>query len=356
MSYQREFPKHLRLGVVGVGSHCYRNILPALHHLPVKLEAFCDLNAEQLACTAREYGVARCHGSLTEMIATGGLDAVLICVGPGQHPTLAIEAFRAGLHVWTEKPPSVRAAEVEHMIAARGDRIGAVGFKKGFTQGVAKAREFFVDGRYAPIRSILGVYPMDVPADGATILETRKVTNWLSNGCHPLSFFVAVGGPVRAVTTFRGKEGGGACVLEFESGAIGNLHLASGAQCTQPLEHYMVAGKDAHLTVDDVVRVSLHRGIPFRYGRTAEFSPPGDDSGTVVWAPQNMLGTLENKTEFTHGTYHELLDFCQRALGEKQADNSLANPGSLETALHLMHLYEAALLSDGNRIEITTIC
>ena len=31
MSYQREFERVLRVGVVGLGSHSYRNIMPALH-------------------------------------------------------------------------------------------------------------------------------------------------------------------------------------------------------------------------------------------------------------------------------------------------------------------------------------
>jgi hypothetical protein len=59
--------------------------------------------------------------------------------------------------------------------------------------------------------------------------------------------------------THRGKHGGGAFILEYESGAIGNLHLAHGRT-------------------------------------TTSFVPPGEDSGTVVWEPQNMLGTLENKS------------------------------------------------------------
>ena len=37
MSYQREFEQRLNVAVVGVGSHGYRNILPALHYLPVRL-------------------------------------------------------------------------------------------------------------------------------------------------------------------------------------------------------------------------------------------------------------------------------------------------------------------------------
>ncbi|MBC8008476.1 MAG: Gfo/Idh/MocA family oxidoreductase [Burkholderiales bacterium] len=352
MSYQRDFPQRLRVAVIGVGSHSYRNILPTLHHLPVQLVALCDLNLDLVSRTAAEYGVAGCYTETAAMYAAEKLDAVFICVGPAQHPALAIEAFQAGVHVWMEKPPGARASDVEDMLRHRGDCVGVVGFKKAFMPATTKARELFVTGPYAPVRTLLGVYPMDIPADGATVLAERKFQNWLANGCHPLAFLIAVGGPVAAVTTHRSKLGGGALVLEYTSGAIGNLHLAEGGNNSQPMEHYAVFGQGAHLTIDNVSRVALHRGIPFDYGRTTSFVPPGEASGTVVWEPQAMLGTLENKSAFTQGTFEEMHTFCQLALGEIPADNVATNPASLEFALHLMRVYEAALLSTGDRVSV----
>ncbi|MBC8039065.1 MAG: Gfo/Idh/MocA family oxidoreductase, partial [Opitutaceae bacterium] len=82
MSYQRDFPQRLRVAVIGVGSHSYRNILPTLHHLPVKLVALCDLNLDLVRRTASEYGVAGCYTDTASMYAAEKLDAVFICVGP----------------------------------------------------------------------------------------------------------------------------------------------------------------------------------------------------------------------------------------------------------------------------------
>ena len=42
MSYQREFSHRLRAGLVGIGSHAYRNILPVMNFLPVQLVAVCN--------------------------------------------------------------------------------------------------------------------------------------------------------------------------------------------------------------------------------------------------------------------------------------------------------------------------
>ena len=86
MSYQREFESRLNVGVVGVGSHCYRNILPAMHYLPVRLKAFCDLRLDLAKATAEEYGVGACYASTADMYAGEDLDCVFICVSPEAHP------------------------------------------------------------------------------------------------------------------------------------------------------------------------------------------------------------------------------------------------------------------------------
>ncbi len=348
MSYQRDFERRLRVGVVGVGSHAYRNILPALHYLPVQLQAFCDVNLDLAGRTAPEYGVKNCYATLTEMIAGENLEAVFLCVGEKYHSRLACEAFDAGLHVWMEKPVALRATEVEEMIRRRRDRVGVVGIKKAFMPATDKAVELFVEGKYGPIRTILGVYPLSIPTDGAAALAADHGNHWL-NCCHPLGFMVAVGGAVKSVTTHRGRNGGGIIVLDYANGALGNLHLAEGGHSSQPLESYLVIGQGAHLTVDNVNRVTLQRGIPFDYGKTTRFAPPGEDSGAIVWEPQHTLGTLENKTDFTHGMVAEMMHFCESALASVPATR-----GTLEFCLHLMRIYEAALLSTGRPVSVST--
>lgn len=349
MSYQRDFERRVRVGMVGVGAHAYRNILPALHYLPVELVAMCDRNLDLAQRTAKEYGVAATFSSLAEMIDGVELDAVLLCVGEQHHPALAIEAFAAGLHVFMEKPSAPTARDAEAMLAARGDRICVVGFKKAFMPATQKAVELFGDDQYGPIATILGSYPIGVPENGAEIIAAGKSVEWL-NCCHPLAFMLEVGGAVRSVTTHRSTQGGGACILEYVSGAVGVLHLAKGAAGSQPLERYTVVGKRAHLVVDNVERVTLQRGIPFAYQTTTNFAPPGTDHGAVVWEPQNSLGTLENKSDFTQGMVAELGHFFESVL-----DGRPAVKGTLEFALEIMRIYESAMLSNGVPVAISTV-
>ncbi|MCX7309593.1 MAG: hypothetical protein NTZ72_17285, partial [Afipia sp.] len=67
MSYQRDFETKLRVGVVGVGSHAYRNLLPTMNYLPVSLQAICDINSVLAEKTASQYGIKGCYNSAAEM-------------------------------------------------------------------------------------------------------------------------------------------------------------------------------------------------------------------------------------------------------------------------------------------------
>ena len=348
MQYQREANRRLRVGAVGVGSHAYRNILPTLTYLPVSLDAVCDIDADRARATAAQYGASRVYSSAADMYRDGDLDAVLISVSPQLHPELVCEALSAGLHVWLEKPPGMRASDVQDMEKRRGDRVVVVGLKKAFMPATRKTLEIIHGEDFGKLRSLLAEYPMSIPEDGAGVLERGEYTNWLANGCHPLSFMVAVGGDVEAVTVHRSRNGGGVCVLEYAIGAVGNFHLADGGRL--PFERYTVYGDGGHITIENCARVSWHRGVPFTYGRTTSYAPEGMDHGTTVWEPQNSLATLENKALFTQGFYDELRYFCDCVLAGEQAKD-----GSLDFALRVMRVYEAALVSGGSRTPVADI-
>ena len=348
MTYQREFDRRLDVAVIGAGSHAYRNILPAMHFLPVRVVAICDRDRSRAVRTAEEFG-ARPYVDTADLHANETLDAVFLCVSPDAHPELACEAFEAGADVFMEKPPANRVAGVEAMLRQRGDHVAVVGFKKAFMPATDKAIELISEGRFGPVRGIAGIYPVTIPSDGERVLCEGTITDWLANGCHPLSFFTAVGGPATAITVHPDRHKRGACVLEFASGTIGTLHLA-GEVRGWPLEHYTVFGDGAHLSVENCTTVKLQRSIAsFQYGRTTSFATPGVDEAALVWQPQNALSTLENMALFTQGVYAEMRYFCDCVV-----EGTEATRGSLEFARHVMALYEAALVSHGERVTIET--
>lgn len=342
MSYQKDYDNRIRIGLVGVGSHSYRNILPTLTYLPVELVAICDIETEAAERTARQYGVSQVYGDIDAMLAAGGLDAVLLCVSPQLHPQLAAKALAAGYHVWMEKPAGTCAADVQKMLDARGDRVCVVGFKKAFMPAARKAVELLALPESGKMISLLATYSMSIPHG-----KPGESSKWMIDGCHPIALMLELGGPVDAVTTIRGAHGGGSLILHYSSGAIGNLHLAEGVPTFQPSERYIAYTEKSSITIDNVATVIYQRGIPFAYRTGTSFAPPGTDSGAVVWQAQNTMNTLENKAEFLQGVYGELRHFCD-AIQNKMP----ATIGTLETALAVGRIYEAALASDGTRVAL----
>lgn len=349
MTYQRDFARKLRVGVVGLGGHAYRNVLPTLHYLPVQLTALCDVDLDRLARTAAEYGAAMPYTDAERMFAEEPLDAVLLCTGPKSHPPLAIAAMRAGVHVWMEKPPALRASGVREMIAARGHRVCAVGFKKAYMPAARKAKELAALPEFGPLRSMLALYPVTIPRDGASVLASGISPSFLEVGCHPLSLMVSLGGRVAEVTTLRGpgEEAVGSVNLRFASGAVGVLFLAGGSPALHAGERYELVGNGQIVSIENSVRVAWHRGVPFDYETQRDFTAPGIESGSIVWESSNRQGTLENTSFFVQGMYDELRDFCDAVLEGRQLEI-----GTLEFALHVMEVYEAGLISEGQPVRI----
>lgn len=353
MLLAHEEGKRLKVALVGCGSHAYRSILPCFDYLPVELAAVCDTDIKRAQKYAAHFGAKAAYASLDEVIAKAGAEAVILSVGPKQHPDLACRALAAGLHVWMEKPPSVDVAGVDRMIAAR-DKVGrnvAVGFKKVFMPAVDRMMSFLGDPRFGRVRTIYGHFPMDVPADGPAVLAEGRFTNWLGNGVHPLSLLVYLGGRPDSLVVHRSRYGGGFVTLMYPNGAVGSLHMTEGQSRSGPMERYEVVCEQAHMVLDNNINLTVYRpGYPFDYAKGQDFAAGGEDVAAITYQPQYTLSTLENKAIFLQGFVQELEHFVAACL--KGAN---ATRGTLEFARAVMECYEAGLLSQGKDVHLNDL-
>lgn len=353
MLLAHESGRRLRVALVGCGNHAYRSILPCLEYVPAELTATCDVDLARAAAYAKRFPGARAFGSLKELIAAGCADAAFICVGPKQHPELACEAMAGGLHVWMEKPPAADVAGIDRMIAAqrKSGRTVAVGFKKVFMPAVGRMRSFIAAGKFGSIRTIQGRFPTDVPADGAAVLAEGRFTDWLGNGVHPLSLMVELGGRPVWVRSDRCARGGGFVVMQFESGAVGSIHLSAGQSRSGAMERYEVVCDNGHMVLENNARLLVYRpGYPFDYRNGADFCAGGEDVAALVYEPQNTLSTLENKAIFLQGFVGEIEHFVNACLAGEAPTR-----GTLEFARAVMECYEAALLSAGTLVQLADL-
>ncbi|MCQ8278198.1 Gfo/Idh/MocA family oxidoreductase [Acetobacteraceae bacterium KSS8] len=128
----------LRLGLVGLGQ------IARVQHLPA-IAANPDFRLVAIATRGQTdvpEGVAL-HSSMGEMIAAGGIDAVVLCTPPQMRYALVRDALLAGLHVFMEKPPTQTVAETQDLarIAAGTGRTLLASWHSMFSAAVAPARD-----------------------------------------------------------------------------------------------------------------------------------------------------------------------------------------------------------------------
>jgi len=119
--------KPLRVGLVGTGAimrAMHMNGWTALRQAGrVELVAACDTRREAAESLAKEHQVPHVFENFGEMFRKIDLDLVDIATPNRFHAPAALAAFRAGCHVYCEKPLAPTPADVVRLIAAR-DKAG----------------------------------------------------------------------------------------------------------------------------------------------------------------------------------------------------------------------------------------
>jgi len=125
----------LKLGIIGVGNIGSGHVNRVLEGScpDIVITAVADRKASRRAWAKEKLPEAQLFAEGSELIKSGACEAVLIGTPHYQHPTLAMEAFEAGLHVLCEKPAGVYTLQVRDMIAA-ADKHPELTFAMMFNQ------------------------------------------------------------------------------------------------------------------------------------------------------------------------------------------------------------------------------
>jgi predicted dehydrogenase len=352
--YNHEYPRRVRLAVIGCGGHAVRNVLPTFLYAPVDLVAVCDLDRARAEHYGRMFGARTTYTDHRVMLREQQPEAVIVVTSYDEHgrpryPVLAQDCMRAGAHVWIEKPPAASSDEIRQMMATgrQTQRFVMVGFKKMFFPAHQKARQIIGGDGFGPVSSVTARYPQALPPPEQRG-EDQRMCGFLDHIVHPWSLLYYLVGPARSIFVQRSPEGGSVTAISFASGAVGALHLPTHAGVKSPLERTEVVGRGASLVIDNGIRLTHYRGGAgdSQYGRTGSYYGR-DDVAPLAWEPEFSLGQLYNKGIFVLGYVKEIQTFCQCVL-----DNRPPEVAGLDDALHLMKIYEAYRLPDGREHEI----
>jgi len=145
--------KKRRVGLIGCGWYGKSDLFRLIQVSPVEVVSLCDVDSQMLSqaadmVAARQISKKkpRTFSDYRKMLAAKDLDLVLIEPPDHWHALIMIEAARAGVDIYVQKPISVDVAEGKAMLAAarKYKRVVQVGMQRRSTPHLVEARDRFI--------------------------------------------------------------------------------------------------------------------------------------------------------------------------------------------------------------------
>ena len=239
-----------RVGIAGLG-YWGPNLARNFDEL-AELAWICDLDDELRERFAARYPSARATSSFEEMLADDSLDAVIVATPVPTHYALAKQALEAGKHVLVEKPPAMRAVEMDELVAlaTSRDRVLMPGHLLLYHPGVVKLKELVDAGELGDVLCVYG------NRQNLGIVRTNENALW-SLGVHDLSVILYLLDEDPEVATANGRdfltpgvEDVVFCFLRFPSGKIAHMHLSW--LDPHKMRRMTVVGREKMVVFDDM--------------------------------------------------------------------------------------------------------
>lgn len=224
----------LNIGIVGTGwfSKVHGDILSETEG--VRIAATCGTSKEKANSLASRYPGARGFDSLTDMLDSGRLDAVYLCIPPMAHEGMETELIARGIPFLVEKPLGVDL-DGPHKILEQLRRkpvITSVGYHFRYKQSTLHLKEFL---KGQTIGMALGTWMGGMPGVGWWRKQEGSGGQFIEQTTHLVDLLRYTAGEVEEVYAAYGNrivheqhEGVtvsdvGTVTLKLSSGAIANI-------------------------------------------------------------------------------------------------------------------------------------
>ena len=119
------------------------------------LSAVCDINPKKINIFKETYGdTIKYFDNAEDMLASGEVDCVIICVPHYDHPTLAIAALDHDVNCIVEKPAGVYTLQVEEMLerAKKSDKILGIMFNQRNNPAFKMMKKMIAEGKIGEVK------------------------------------------------------------------------------------------------------------------------------------------------------------------------------------------------------------
>lgn len=153
----------IKIGVVGVGGMGRNHVRVLAEQPEAELIGIYDQRREVAEAVAAERGGVPVFAGLDELVERS--EALVLAVPTVEHAAMGVELLRRGKHLLIEKPLAASLAEADELIAARGDRVLAVGHVEFFNPAVQALVELGAPPRFIEIQRLAIFTPRSLDVD-----------------------------------------------------------------------------------------------------------------------------------------------------------------------------------------------
>lgn len=232
--------KPVRFGLIGCGrvAHYHARALAKMEG--AELVSVCDIVPERADEFSRVYGGDAAYDH-RRVLDRSDVDAVCIATPSGEHPTIGIDAARAGKHVVVEKPIGLTLTEIDALIGACDDagvKLCTV-HQNRFNPPIRKLRRALEEGRFGKLsHATVAVrwnrdqnYYEQAKWRGTWLEDGGALMNQSIHGIDLLRWMMGEPDSLGAFTATQFKaietEDVGVAAIRFRSGALGIIEAST---------------------------------------------------------------------------------------------------------------------------------
>ena len=147
----------LKVGIIGAGRIGQVHAKSITYHIPqAEIVAISDIYVEGAKKVAEELGIPNYYEDYHEILNNPEITAVLICSSTDTHADIAIEAAKAGKHIFCEKPVDLTIEKIKAVIKAV-DEAGVklqIGFNRRYDHNFAQIKNLANEGKIGELQTI----------------------------------------------------------------------------------------------------------------------------------------------------------------------------------------------------------
>jgi predicted dehydrogenase len=169
----------IRVGICGAGAFAESFIPLFKAHPGVEQVILCDLDAEKLQAKAAKFGILQICASLDDLCKMD-VDAIAIFTQNWLHGPQAVQALRAGKHVYSAVPSAIAMDEITNLVATVKEtgKTYMVGETSYYYPVAIYCRERFRKGDFGEIVYAEGEYYHDFDHGLYEVMQWRGGVNW----------------------------------------------------------------------------------------------------------------------------------------------------------------------------------